>query len=328
MEQYGHLTLIEYPGVLEQIDERFDNVSNVMTEGSVIYGSALTSVIAGLPADGDLDISVCSYEFMELAQNLANSTMWSQVDGPRIPENHGQRRPSGWRPSPGSVKFRNPYEDAPHLPVSSTVAFKNIRDALVQVAQSNTRHEGIDGALAVVGKVDMIFCGLAMDRYGHLIEAVPGSLQDCKDRRMRLNGIQDHFDPRRLKERIQKYAHRGWNLDIDVDGVIARWRRKPKPTASKKPSLKEYAEKALSFDRPPRKKKPLPKKKKAVPSGWDNGKSWGGVTTGRTSSAEVTAEHELKKMKMFSERYGMKPEDIDEAVERISSSFKLEGDAS
>ena len=48
---------IDQPFVIEMIDERFDNISIMLTDNALVYGSSITSIMSGLPANGDLDIA-------------------------------------------------------------------------------------------------------------------------------------------------------------------------------------------------------------------------------------------------------------------------------
>ncbi|RLI61970.1 MAG: hypothetical protein DRO67_07560, partial [Candidatus Asgardarchaeum californiense] len=71
----------EQPFIIEIIDEKFDNISTMLTDNAAVYGSSLTSIISGLPANGDLDIAVSHIEFIELCTNFANSSKWKQISG-------------------------------------------------------------------------------------------------------------------------------------------------------------------------------------------------------------------------------------------------------
>lgn len=244
-----HLITLEIPGLAEIIDERFDNASVFMTEDSVIYGSALTSLISGLPAPGDLDIAVPRSSFMELAQNFSSSTKWIQTDGPSIPERDHSGRTG--RATTEKIEAVSRYSDAPHLPVDCVVVFEDVNKARVQIIQSNVFAKGIEAALEVVRAVDMIFCGIAMDKYGEVIEVVPGALEDCKARVLRLNGMNENFNAEALTKRIKKYEDRGWTSKIDLDKAIADWRvfkeRKAKRDQVKMARAKT-AEKSINFD--------------------------------------------------------------------------------
>lgn len=228
---------IEIAGLIERIDERFDNISVLMTEGALIYGSSLTSMLAEIPASGDLDIAVSRDEFGELAQNLASSSVWRQIDGPPIPE----RDPSiGIRPYVGFKKTKSGYGKELHLPVSTTVTFEDVRKAKVQIIQASSHHRGLEAAIEVVQSVDMIFCGVAMDKYGKVLEIVPESIADCRDRIMRINKLNDRMDLKSLAARISKYEERGWSSKIDMEKAAELVSKTRKQTV-KRASMREPA---------------------------------------------------------------------------------------
>lgn len=209
------------PELVEEIDEKFDSVSTAMTDNSLIYGSGLTSLVSGLRADGDLDIVVCDEDFMTVAGNFADSTAWLQIAGSTIPEAHNSSLYARLRrSSPSSSDYGERT-----MPISETALFENVNSRKVQIIRARSSRKGVEAALEVISCVDMRFCGLALDRYGELIEVVPGAYQDCLDRRMRLNRIDLTFNATSLKERITKYVRRGWLLDIDVNKAIDDFRR-------------------------------------------------------------------------------------------------------
>lgn len=217
------------PHVLEALDEKFDSVSTKMTPGSVIYGGALVSVLAGLRIEGDLDVAVSGEQFMEVAQNFSSSTKWLQVDGQRVPEREAGSRGPGLKISGAyaSTTPSSPYGDGSKgMPIGRVATFQNVSGGLVQViASSKQTGNPLTDALEIVSKVDMIFCAVAIDLEGKIYEMMDGALQDCRDRRMRLGSVDPRLDPRILKARISKYARRGWHLDIDVDKAIRAIRK-------------------------------------------------------------------------------------------------------
>jgi len=239
----SHLIEIDYPSLVESIDERFDNITNLMTPNSLVYGSALTSLISGLPSNGDLDISVSSMEYSVMARNLADSTKWIQVEGDTI-------RESNQRPG-SSVKFSNgvtfstsgtdrkksKYESGA-MPVKSILAFESVTGHKVQIMQSKaSTGDPLEDSLDIIRSVDFSFCGMAMDRYGRLLESIPNAFSDCIAQVIRIANYRAETSPNRMKSRLNKYLKRGWQLSIAYDQILRNLKAakpKPKPKPHKK----------------------------------------------------------------------------------------------
>lgn len=233
-----YLKEIDHVSILEYIDEVFDSATSLMTPNSVMYGSTITAVIAGLPIVGDLDIAVSNQEYMQLCQNFSSSVKWIQVEGKTIPERRA--------PCPGSTqrlalpdaksnaegktaaahssphkKGKNPYEQSKHLPITKVVAFKTVNDGRVQIMESKAMTgDRLEDALEIVRKVDFTFCGIAIDMYGRMLEVIPLAYDDCKQRVIRIQNYQPRLDPAHLKQRLQKYTKRGWGLTMSIDQAL------------------------------------------------------------------------------------------------------------
>lgn len=258
----NYLREIDYPSLLEFIDEKFDNISNFLTSNSVMYGSSITSLLSGIPSDGDLDVSVSPNEYSTLVQRLHESTKWLYVDGEPPRENHGWK--SADLATISVATLDNPYATIPDFPLEKTVAFKNVSGAVVQVIKSRSNSgDPLHDALEVVRKVDFAFCGMALDKYGRLMEAVPHAFDDCKAGIIRIANYRPGEDPKHVRDRLDKYVKRGWGLSITYDTVFA--------------NLKAVTEKQKKEDEKPKKKA----KKKAKPE--FNGYMTG-TFTGRISS--------------------------------------------
>jgi hypothetical protein len=236
----SYLKEINYPSLVEHIDEKFDNISVFMTPYSVIYGSSLTSLISGINSDGDLDLSVSSLEFKKLVQKLADSTKWVQTEGSPIRESRGSSTETlVWQPS----LSKNPYNDIPDFPVSQVVAFKTINGAKVQIIQSKMQSgDPLEDALSPVRKVDFAFCGIAMDRYGRLLEALPNAFSDCQAGIIRISNYRSGYSKERMRQRLDKYVRRGWSLSISYDQAfknLADAQPKPKSKSKSKDTSKK-----------------------------------------------------------------------------------------
>lgn len=238
-----HLEEIDHPSLIEFIDERFDGVTSLMTPNAVIYGSSLTSLISGLNADGDLDICASPSEYNDVAKNIQASSKWLQIEGTEVPDAcHFNIDNGGHSLSHtlfGVEKSKNPYKDIPDFPLEETVAFKNITGAKVQLikAKSNTT-DPLHDSLSVVRKVDFAFCGMAMDRYGRLLESLPHAYSDCLARVIRIANYRAGDMPERMAGRLKKYLDRGWGLSIAYDLIFENMRRATLLAALHKPKKK------------------------------------------------------------------------------------------
>lgn len=233
-----HLEEINHVSVLESIDEVFDGITSLMTLNSVMYGSTVTALLAGLPIEGDLDIAVSSQEYMMMTQNLASCVKWIQIEGKNVAERkHTHKRPYRSTPSPSSApmvvhaspsspfsssdKKESIYSKVKHMPLSNVVAFQTVNGARVQIMESKAMTgDMLEDALKVVRRVDFVFCGIAIDRYGRVLEVMPHAYNDCLQRVIRIRDYQPEFDTGQLKQRFYKYIKRGWNLGISIDQAM------------------------------------------------------------------------------------------------------------
>lgn len=241
----SYLVEIDYPSLVEFIDEKFDNITNLLTSNAVMYGSSITSLISGIKSDGDLDVSISPLEYSTLLQRLHDSEKWLQIDGAA----------PGWKFSwKAKPKLKNPYEDIPDFPLSETVSFKTVSGAVVQIIRSKSASgDPLHDSLEVVRKVDFAFCGMAMDRYGRLLETIPNSFSDCKAGVIRVANYRAGEDLERVRGRLDKYVKRGWSLSASYDTIFDGYRRKDKEleeakakeqlkkkTTKKKPGKQEF----------------------------------------------------------------------------------------
>jgi len=226
-----YLKEINHVSILESIDEVFDGATSLLTENAVMYGSSVTSVIAGLPIVGDLDVAVSNQEYMKLCQSFASSVKWVQIQGKNIPESKPRLKQkysfSDSLPSvsAGPPSNSNPYAGAKHLPINDVVAFHTVNGACVQIVQSSTMTGDIlEDALEVVRKVDFAFCGMAVDRWGRMLETIPNAYSDCLERLIRIHSY-------------QQYLKRGWSLTFSIDQAMINLAR-AKTEYAKRPKKK------------------------------------------------------------------------------------------
>lgn len=232
-----HLEEINHVSVLESVDEVFDNATSLMTQNAVMYGSTVTALITGLPICADLDIAVSNQEYMKLCKNFASSVKWVQVDGKRVAEHkpesssHSFNLPSL---SAGHSSDKNPYKDVKYLPISKMVSFEAVNRSRVQIVESKTMTgDRLEDALEVVRRVDFTFCGMAIDRYGRMLEVIPHAYDDCRQRVIRIQNYRPAMDLVRMKGRLLKYIKRGWGLTISIDQAIANLNRAKAEDAKK-----------------------------------------------------------------------------------------------
>jgi len=246
LKEIGHVS------VLESVDEIFNGITSLMTQNAILYGSTITSLLTELPVVGDLDIAVSTHEYGKMTHAVTNSVKWIQASGRTIHENQGSHQ--GWRPSglkasssaPSIQSDRNPYEEAEHLPVSNVVSFITTNDACVQIMESKIQTgDALEDALDIVRNVDFVFCGIAVDRYGRVLEAVPNAYDDCMQRIIRINDYRPGIEAKRLKARLDKYIARGWSLGISIDQIMDNL-KKANDAYAKSKAVKKKSRPALS----------------------------------------------------------------------------------
>ena len=97
---------------------------------------------------------------------------------------------------------------------------------MVQVVQAKI-HTGdpLEDALTIVRAVDLKCCGIAMDKFGRLLEAVEGGFEDCKSRILRINKYDPLRNAESTKARIHKYLDRGWQLGTSIDTIMENFKK-------------------------------------------------------------------------------------------------------
>lgn len=248
-----HLKTIEQPFIIEVLDERFDNISTMLTNNAVVYGSSITSIISGLPANGDLDIAVSHTEFMMLCKRFANSSKWKQTGGHTIKEtDFGRKEPyrglaqrsakNTAHYTPGHPPTHGSSNKKSYRNVSTVVTFETVGDKHVQIIQAREEtNDPLSDALSIVRAVDFVFCGIAIDRHGKIFEVIRLALDDCKSRIIRVANYHSE-----LAERFKKYTKRGWSLGISIDQANQNYLKRKENKEVKQRSNKKYTEVARS----------------------------------------------------------------------------------
>jgi len=199
-----HADLIEldFPWVIEALEEKFDDALSLLPPVCGIYGGALRDLLAGLPIEGDLDVGIPYNYLIEVMNNFDESARWVRKNS------HG--KPIG------------NYERAGKQIIQELHNYTNQHGEdvqLIRAACGEPDESPINEAVNLAKKVDIVCCGLFMDVYGTVYEAVPGALSDCEKRILRLNSI---IDPKELtfgvlEKRIKKLVDRGWKSEINID---------------------------------------------------------------------------------------------------------------
>jgi hypothetical protein len=242
---------IEAPHIIEIIAEKFDYHSiSLMSRCSLIFGGAIRDAIAGLPILGDLDIAIPSSEYGHVKKAFSTSVKWVRDDSRSITQPMGKGMvtvsiegdeemeedidmPAEDRPAiPRTGRTyggrpRNSYVPAVEkklynkeaVPMSGMCVYKTLDDVKAHLICSKLSHR-ISGPLAsaihLVKNVDMVCCGMAMDKEGRVFEIVKGAAEDCKNRVLRLNKDTSNIHIQRIIERIGRLVERGWKNEVDI----------------------------------------------------------------------------------------------------------------
>jgi len=261
-----HLKTIEQPFIIEIIDERFDNISTMLTDNAVVYGSSITSIISGLPANGDLDIAVSHIEFMTLCKRFANSSKWKQTAGNTIRETDFNNKKSfrgvlprsraadpitfrpleKWTSEPPTSRWSDKLRGTSkkqsstkpgYRNISKTVTFETVGNKCVQIIQAKEEtNDPLADALSIVLAVDFVFCGIAIDKHGKIFEVIKSALDDCKSKIIRVANYHS-----KLTERFNKYTKRGWSLGISIDQANQNYLNQKKDKKEKQLYNNKYA---------------------------------------------------------------------------------------
>jgi len=216
-------TIPDTDWVSEIIIERFDASFELLSKCSVIYGGAVRDALAGMPLEGDLDISIPPNEFNTVVKAFSVSTRWKTVDK-------------------GAPKFKSPgkYGKRRMPIISSIVEFEGISGARAQLICSNDSESSpAESALYIPRNVDIICCGVVIDKDGIVYEVVEGAYDDCRRGILRLNEGMANPHIESLKERAAKLEKRGWVNKLNMKKA-ERLEHKKRP---KSPRLKKKSKK-------------------------------------------------------------------------------------
>lgn len=247
-----YMVELDTPWVSETIDEKFDGAPELITDRSVIYGGIIRDILAEMPLVGDLDIATSKFALGEIVKAFNNSSKWLMFDSSKpIPKtikplriDHNNRGlPNEARliqhaKAPKKYNLSHPYytnkinKTNPYgnTPISKVISFRTINDLQVQLmvskaeifADNGTDLDLLEIAMFPARCVDLICCGLVMLRDGRVFEVVKNAYQDCKDKILRINYMDENTDINRLKERIEKLEKRGWKSEVNTRLVIRK----------------------------------------------------------------------------------------------------------
>ena len=236
---------IKIPYILELLAEKFDDATDLMCDSSLVYGGALRDILADLPIGGDLDIVSKGRDYTYMMQRFLESPKWTKEgwtptrpspQGAKTNTNFGRNsfgdsfgaRAKSPKPFAHSKKdYRNKglkigvkTKDAYRrggMKIEATVSFLTFDDAKVQLIKSKIpAPTNFESAIEAVKNVDIVCCGIAMDRDGRIFEVVEGAQEDCVGRILRLNKIVKNVNIANLERRITKLTKRGWVSKINI----------------------------------------------------------------------------------------------------------------
>lgn len=254
---------IEVTSATEIIAERFDDALDLMHKDALVYGGAIRDMVAGLPILGDLDIAAAGAIYSHTVSFFRMSSKWTEMrQGPALTSSlpgliQKTARPSvpakakKKYPSPKltvTKKQTNPYHTKS---ISAVTTFETFDNAKVQImlASSNDPTKGaVQSTFEIVKNVDIRCCGLALDSSGNVYEIVNGAYQDCIDRVLRINKVDDNLKLEYLKDRIKKLKARGWTSKINISSIKARLKKKEQEKKKAKAEWKKRQTKSQPYN--------------------------------------------------------------------------------
>lgn len=123
-----------------------------------------------------------------------------------------------------------------NVPMSAVSNFEGIGGVKAQIVISKgSTQNAIDDVFKVVREVDILCCGVAMDKEGAIYELVEHAYEDCKNKILRLNPIvlTAELEISILEKRIERLTKRGWESKINLKEVASKI-KKMKTSADKK----------------------------------------------------------------------------------------------
>lgn len=169
-----------------------------------------------------------------------------------------------YRPKPHTSYGEN---ISPNIPISNIYSYKDMDGAIVQImkVKKSETNSGIlvnafDNITHLARMVDIMCCGVVMDKNGKVFEVVEGAYEDCKKRILNINPIivDESLDIINLETRVLRLIERGWNSNIILDElktevielkVASKKKAKVKFERTQKYKMKTNKNKNIVFDK-------------------------------------------------------------------------------
>ena len=191
--------------ILEILDEKFYGISHLMARDAVIYGGSVVAILLGDKILGDVDIAVSQEEAKKQLFYFSQSAKWIAT-GDQLSRN-------GKYGSDTSFAER----------INQIITFQTFDSVVAQVIVANSSEDdftNFDSALKVVRKVDFSACALVVNSVGQVFEAVRGAYDDCMSRTLRIIRPKDEINTYGIKDRVEKYKSRGFQLTKESEKLL------------------------------------------------------------------------------------------------------------
>lgn len=201
-----------YPWIIEHLDAYFDDVlCNLDSKNSFIYGGALRDTLAGLQLIGDLDLIIECDIFKKTVDIFRSSSKWmlhSITDGSKYERPFN---PAEKKTSVGSITKIATFYDKANVKIQMISPTGNESDITDTIPCTRS-------AWDIVRLVDIRCSGVMLTLDGDIYEAVPGAIDDCRNRVLTINQlVKDNVGNKRLHKRVEKLVGRGWRNTINLD---------------------------------------------------------------------------------------------------------------
>lgn len=231
---------VEVVSPAEIIAERFDDALDLMHKDALVYGGAIRDMAAGLPILGDLDIAAAGIIYNHTVSFFRMSSKWTEMrQGPILSSlMDGAIKKSGGpipsrkkaapklRQAPVKKSSTNPYSSKSITAVTTFETFDNAKVQVMMSSSNDPTKESTTSTIEIIKNVDIRCCGLALDSKGNVYEIVDGAYQDCIDRVLRINKVDDDLELEYLEDRIKKLKARGWTSKINISNIRTRLKKK------------------------------------------------------------------------------------------------------
>lgn len=239
---------IDMPWVLEVITERFSFFPiEAMTSRSVVYGGAIRDALAGLPLRGDLDIVASPQHYINVVKAIDASSFWCRDNfNPTPPATYRDRKGVLVEAKSPKAPPRSRSNYGKNVPLEEITRFVNVRGIELEIIRAMGNLPPEESVIAVPSNVDIICCGLVMDRSGDIYEILESAEDDCKKHLLRFNELViETVDIPRLERRIAKLEKRGWKSEIEIKRIKkqqAKAKRRAKAAEKENPKKEKSPE--------------------------------------------------------------------------------------